>query len=155
MTTPTLLTLGSLFDFLKKTEPTAELQKETSQVFVLRKTDNIELALFFKIIANGELMQIVSYLPVKVSNDRFQDVARLLSAINNDLDVPGFSLNESSNLIFYRVVVPFYQKKLNQDLIKQYLNVSVNAAQAFINVINAVSSGQMTYDELLQKQAQC
>lgn len=145
------LNLTSLYEHLKNVEPTIELQQETSQVFLLKKTGSIELALFLKPLADGDLLQIVTYLPVKISSDRFTDISRLLHKINNDIDLPGFSLNEPSNLIFYRVIVPFYQKKLNPELLKQFLNVSVNAASTFIHVINTVCSGSMTYDEILKK----
>jgi hypothetical protein len=147
----TKLDVKNLIKQLEKLGFKPELQNETNQIFFINKTETVELAFFLKVLAEGELLQIVTYLPVKLSKEQFSDSARLLNYINNDLDIPGFSLNESSKLIFYRVITPFCKKEFNKDLFDQYIKVCLNAATTFLPVINAVSTGSISYEELLKK----
>ena len=145
------LTLNNLFDFLTKDKYLPQLQKETSQIYLLLKTSSLELALFFRIISNAELLQIVTYLPIKVNEECKNDLARLLLKLNNDIDMPGFSLNEPSNLVFFRLVLPCTKKMVCPLMLKQFIDISTNAVVTFIDSIRSISSGKITFDSLMKK----
>lgn len=149
--TPFKLTLNNLFNFLTKNNYLPELQNETNQIYVLIKKANTELALFFRVLGDGELLQIVTYLPLKIKNESTNEVARLLHKINNDLDVPGFCLSEPSQLIFYRLVVPCLDKMCSPALLLQYLKIAPQACSTCIHVIASVANGAISFDDLLKK----
>lgn len=126
-------------------------QPQSDQIFCIKKMENIELVLFFRILSEGELLQIMTGLPFPLRDELKNDVARLLHKLNLDLDMPGFGMDEKTKLIFYRSVFPCQNKVCEVTLLDKYLEVGPRVCSSFAQVLAVVAQGHMTYDELLRK----
>jgi hypothetical protein len=79
------------------------------------------------------------------------DLARLLHLLNKELDVPGFGMDEMAGVVFYRLMLPTPKKKIDADLLLAFLKTVEHVCQMFSTPIEAISTGQMTLDEILAK----
>ena len=79
------------------------------------------------------------------------DLSCLLHLLNKELDVPGFGMDEMAGVVFYRLMLPTPKKKIDEELLVAYLKTAEHVCQMFSTPIEAVSSGQMTLDQILAK----
>lgn len=145
------LNLTQIKSYLEKQGAIVQLQKETDQLAMMMKIGKQESPLFFRIYEGGELLQILAFLPLKPKAEAFNDAARLLHFLNTQIDIPGFGLDESTPVIFYRCMVPVRDNKIDEKIFDAYFNTVQNAVQAFAGVIAAVGLGAATFEEVLSK----
>ena len=107
-----------------------------------------EVPVFVRPITEGQLLQTVAYLPMKIESKAFGELARLLHAMNKDLDVPGFGVDEEAQLVFFRCVLPCPDHKLDIVLLDAFLKTTELACKSFVHAIAAVASGKKTFDEI-------
>lgn len=147
------LTTNSLLGFLNKNKYLPKLQEETGQICILFKHDQNEFHTFLRPLEEGELLQILVYLPVQIKEGCEAEVARLLHKINYDVDVPGFGMYEPAKLLFYRIIMPCPQKVCNEQLLTKYISVCTTAASSLLSLIASVATGEQTYSELCQNES--
>jgi hypothetical protein len=138
------LNQDALLKFMKKEGFDAEIQKETNQIYCPLKVANREFPLFLRIFENSELLQIIVFFPSTIKETAMNDLGRFLHHINKELDIPGFGMDESSKVAFYRIMLPAFGKKVEADVLKPYLKslplISENFGQAIIAVANGITS---------------
>lgn len=145
------LTLESLQEYLKKGNINAEIQTETNQLFTIFKIDKGEYPLFFRIYEGGDLLQMVCFFPYTLKKEAIPDTARLLHLLNKEIDIPGFCLDEAGSVIFYRVVVPCFEKTLDETLLNAYMNAIQMMCQTFSQVVGSVAGGNVSFDQVMKK----
>ncbi len=145
------VTLGTLLAELKKKGFTCELQENEGQIKSQIKIEGREYPFFARPINEGGLLQLVVFFPFLTTPKTTGDVARLLHLFNKDIDMPGFSLDEERNIIFYRVMIPSVGKKISSELLESYLNTLGTICQSFSPAIYAVATGAITYDAMLKR----
>lgn len=143
------LTLQSLQAYLEKLQYKVQLQD--NQLYTVKRQENIDLVLFFRILNDGELLQILVGLPFPLKEELFNDVGRVLHKLNLDLDMPGFGMDENTKLIFYRSVIPCQNKMCDPALFEKYLELGPRACSSFAQIIAVIAQGHMTYDELIKR----
>jgi hypothetical protein len=79
-------------------------------------------------------------------------VARLLHFLNKEVDMPGFGMDESQKLLFYRCVVPCMDAQINSRLLELYLGTTRIACETFMDAISLVSSGSVSVEDVFKKQ---
>lgn len=134
----------------KKGHP-VQSQPGNDQLYFVKRYENIETVMFFRILDGGELLQIMTALPFPLKEELKTDVARLLHKLNLDLDMPGFGMDEHMKIIFYRSVFPTPNKTCEEALLERYIALGPRAAASFSQVIAVVAQGHMTYDELIKR----
>lgn len=156
------MSLDSILNFMRKNKYEAEIQPDTQQVYTIFKMNQKEYPLFMRIFDDGHLLQLLVFIPShlepnenfssdKKENESVADLARLLHLLNKELDVPGFGMDEMAGVVFYRLMLPTPKKKIEEDLLLAYLKTADHVCQMFTTPIEAVSSGQMTLNQILEK----
>lgn len=152
------MTPESLLAFMQKNKYEAEIQPDTQQVYTIFKLGEREYPLFLRVFDEGHLLQLLVFIPChldslenKQQKAVVADLARLLHLLNKELDLPGFGMDEIAHVVFYRLMLPTPKKKIDSDLLLAFLQTTEHVCQMFSTPIVAVSTGQMTLDEILAK----
>lgn len=132
----------------------AKVQEETNQIFVIFEDDTHKYPLFLRELHDGELLQLLTFIPCQVEHEHVEDMARLLHMLNKELDMPGFCLDESSNTVFYRLMMLTLDKEFNPKVLEALLNTSQLNCKAFGPVVEALAIGAMSLKEILKKAAE-
>jgi hypothetical protein len=141
-----------ILEHLKKKGYQAELQKETDQISVIINIHDIEFPLFFRLLADSPILQILVFIPSSFSEKTVAGTARLLHLLNKEMDIPGFGMDEDSKVIFFRISQPLSTEgELDTDLMDAYLESIKTVCTTFTPAIINVSQGTMTLEEILQK----
>lgn len=145
------LTLDSLFDFLSKNDFEVKRQPETNQLYILFKVQDQDYPIFLRVMDEGELLQLLAFMPITLDAKTVPDLGRLLHLFNKEIDIPGFGMDESSNVIFYRIVLPAIENEISGDIVAGYLNSIKVITETFYPVIGAVVTGAVTYADVVKK----
>ncbi len=160
------ISTDSLLEFMRKNKYESDIQTDTGQVYTILKINQKEYPLFLRVFDEGHLLQVLAFIPTHLKqkdpqkstsesplNDKavICDLARLLHLLNKELDVPGFGMDEMAGVVFYRLMLPTPKKKIDPDLLLAFLKTVDHVCKMFSNPIEAVSSGQMTLDQILTK----
>lgn len=141
----------NLLESLKKLNYEPKVQTETNQICVTFEHEGREFPTFLRPLHNGELIQILTFVPCNVDSDKILDVARFLHMLNKELDVPGFCVDEQSLTVFYRLTLPALKTEYNPDALEAFMNTSQVVCKSFGTVIEALCVGALTLDEILKK----
>ncbi len=145
------VTQYTLLDYLKKKQLDPQVQEETQQIFSIWKTDGREFPLFIRSLNDGELLQLLAFIPCNLSQETLNDVSRLLHMLNKELDLPGFCIDELSLTAFYRIVLPTLKGELDEKVLDAILNTMEVVCKSFSPAIETVAHGAMTFEEVLKK----
>lgn len=143
--------INALISYLRENNLQPEFQKETEQVFVVYKMGEFEVPVFFLIRHESHLLQMVAYLPYILPDKMLGEAARMLHILNRELDMPGFGLDESEKLMFYRAVVPCFDEKIEKRLFNMSLGTARIACETFMHAIGMIVSGTTTVDEVMKQ----
>jgi hypothetical protein len=143
--------LNSIVEFLHKHKYSADIQKETQQVFTVLKINKEDFPLFFRLFDESRHLQMLLFVPTQLVPDAAYDVSRLLHMLNKEMDLPGFGMDETAGVVFYRLMIPAMNKKIDEDLLLGYVKTATNVCELFMGPISAVAQGQATLDEILRK----
>ena len=141
----------TLLQELKRLNFDAKVQEETNQIYLLFKHEKREFPLFIRILHEGELIQLLTFIPCNVKPECNGELGRFLHLVNKELDMPGFCLDELSSTAFYRLIIPTPKKELSTATFEAYLNTIQVVCKSFSPVIEALAIGAMTCDEVLKK----
>lgn len=142
------ITLDAIFDHLKKNNYNPQKQTETNQIYVLLKINESEFPLFFRIYDGDNLLQMLTFIPCPLNPNLIGDMARLLHLFNKELDIPGFGMDETAGVIFYRLMIPTPEKKVSKNLLDAYISTFGQICTTFSAPIQAVGYGATTLDEI-------
>lgn len=141
----------NLLETLKAQKIDAKVQKETNQIYFLFKHEDHEFPLFIRLLHEGELIQLLTFIPCRIENKCENDLSRFLHMLNKELDMPGFCLDEASSTVFYRLMMPTLRQEFSQEVLEAYVNTSQTVCKSFATVIVALASGAMTLEEIIKK----
>jgi hypothetical protein len=145
------LDLENILKHLKKNAIEAQLQKDTNQISIVFKIAERDFPVFIRIYDGQELVQLLAFLPCSTKQNTIADTARLLHLLNKELDVPGFGMDESASVVFYRCIIPAKNKQFDKDLFDAFLNAVQVVCRSFAPVIAAVAYGGVSFEEVLKK----
>lgn len=144
-------TLNSILEFLQKNKYEADIQRETQQVFTILKIGERDYPLFFRLFDDSQHLQMLVFIPTQLNPDALHDMSRLLHLLNKEMDLPGFGMDENASVVFYRLMIPSLNKKIDGELLLGYLKTAQNICQLFAGPIEAIAQGHTTLDEILRK----
>jgi hypothetical protein len=96
-------------------------------------------------------MQVITFVPCTVEIDSSDDLGKLLHMINKELDMPGFCYDDDSKTVFYRLVVPCLNQKVDEELFHAYVNTSKQVCTMFGTIVQAIAVKAMSLKEMLDK----
>lgn len=145
------LTQEQIHKFLEEKKRAPIFQKETGQNYIVLKINRHDVHVFFVILAEGALLQILAYFPFTYQDHMLFDLTRFFHIINKEVDMPGFGMDEQEKLLFYRLVIPCLDKKFDPKLLESYLHATENAMEMFFGSIGIIASGSAKLDDLLEE----
>ncbi|MBA3957592.1 MAG: YbjN domain-containing protein [Parachlamydiaceae bacterium] len=141
------LNIKQLLEHLRAQNYDAQFQELTHQVYIVFTIDHREFPLFIK--TDGEVLQLMIFMPCRVEQPVVPDLARVLHLINKELDLPGFGMDENQGLVFYRGFIPSSNGKIESDLLDQILHSMIKLAPTFFPLIAYAVSGTATFNKLV------
>jgi hypothetical protein len=141
----------NLLQALKTLNLDAKVQPETKQIYFIFEHEKSQFPLFIRELHDGELVQLLSFIPCNVAKEHMNDLGRLLHMLNKELDMPGFCLDEASATVFYRLMMPTLKKEFQPEILEALINTSQMVCKSFATVIEALAIGAMTLEDILKK----
>ncbi len=145
------LTLDSLFEHLTQSDFEIKRQPETNQIYILFKVQDQDYPVFIRVMDEGELLQLLAFMPISMETKTTNDLARLLHLFNKEIDIPGFGMDETAQVIFYRIILPAIEGKVSGEIVAGYITSIKMITETFFPVIAAVVSGVATYADIVKK----
>lgn len=140
-----------LIKFLKNENLEPLVQPETNQVYVILKINTQDFPVFFRIYEGEELLQILIFFPLKVQPERYNAMARLLHLLNKEIDIPGFGIDEAIGLVFHRIMLPVFDKKIDTHMLRTLFSAAPKICQQFFPSIVGTSTSNLTFEEIIRK----
>lgn len=120
----------------------------SGQVITSFSIENTEYPMVVRILPSGELVQLLTFIPVQVEEKAVVDLGRFLHLANKELDMPGFCVDEASLTVFYRIVIPAIGHELDPKVFKASVSTSELVCKTFGTIIMALAAGVMTWEEV-------
>lgn len=143
--------LEPILAFVQSKYADAKLQPETGQVLLMQKIHEADCPTFLRLVEQGEMLQILTFLPLKLKEKTLPDLARVLHLINKEIDIPGFGIDEESQVMFYRTMLPSSKQKIDEEVLEAYLGSIKMLLETFFPMIMAVNEGIASFKEVLKK----
>ncbi len=135
------ISIKNVLEHLRQTNHDAQIQAETQQVVCILHLAGRDFPLFVKVDADERVLQILIFMPCMMGPRSTAEVGRLLHFLNKELDLPGFGMDETAGVIFYRCVLPTSDGKVDINLFDSIMVSIPRLAQVFFPVIAAVANG--------------
>lgn len=145
------LNLSAIQKHLKEKQFDPSEQPETNQIYLIFDLHAQKFPLFIRVIEDSGLLQMLAFMPFNINPNAANDTARFLHLLNKELDVPGFGMDESAHLIFYRVMIPASKGEIDPDIIDAFVVSMKSVCETFFPAIAAVGQGAATYEEVFKK----
>lgn len=145
------LKTSKLLEYLQMKGFEAALQTETNQIIIVFKIGSKEYPLFIRIFEGDELLQLLAFIPCTMKPEMVADTSRLLHLLNKELDIPGFGMDETTPVIFYRCMLPIKNEEVDETVLDAYLSSIQIICKSFTPVIASVAFGAATFEEVLKK----
>lgn len=142
------ITEDAVITALKSLGLEATVQKDTNQIYFMLKNENIEFPSFIRPLHDANLLQLMVFIPVNIQGGGISNLARFLHMANKELDMPGFGMDEASQTVFYRVVIPTLDQAIDDSLFLAYVKTCKDVSSTFCSIIQALGVGVMTMDEV-------
>lgn len=141
----------ALIESLEKIGIKGTLQEENNQIYASLSINGFDYPMFIRRLQGNHLMQVITFIPCTLEEGSSNDVGKLLHMINKELDMPGFCCDEDSKTVFYRLVVPCLNQKVDEELFHAYVSTTKQVCTMFGTIIQAIAVKAMTLQEMLSK----
>lgn len=145
------LSLEHIKKYLASRDISLEVQKETDQLHTVLKFHGASYPLFIRVFERSDMLQLLLFLPCTIKKGCESELARLLHRINKEVDIPGYGMDESSDVVFYRFMLAGYKKQIEEAAILSYLRSLEKLCDAFTVPIVAVAQGRLTFQAILDQ----
>ena len=142
------VTISNLLQRLQEKKFDANLQAETNQITLILKLNKQEFPLFFRIYESTELLQLLTFMPLTLQENTRLEMARVLHLLNKELDIPGFGMDETAKLIFFRAMIPTPNQKVAFNTVERYLSSIQLICQNVFPIIYAVALGSAKIEDV-------
>ena len=146
------LTQESLINYLKGKNIPAQTQPETGQIYFMYKSDAGDFPIFFRIYDKDTHLQILTFFPTQFDPPRFPTAGRLLCDLNNQIDLPGFGLDERMGVVFHRIMIPIFESQVPIRIIDLYMNALPALCDHFDKILKKVLTSSMSFEEYKKTQ---
>ena len=87
---------------------------------------------FFRVVEEEKLLVIYSLFGYKVTPDKIQEVALMLTDINFGLKIGNFEMNRSNGEIHFKTYVDFVGEDIREDWIERALFVNIHTMDHYL-----------------------
>ncbi len=147
----TKLTNEDLLKHLEEKQLKPQLQEETGQIVMAFRLNEKDFPIFLRIAEDEDFLQVLSFLPTKIKEGQHSAVARFLHHINNQVNLPGFSMDDQQDLVFYRIILPCPNKEVNEAMLEKFLGAIFNVSNTFFPIVSSLAEGISSYKDTMKK----
>jgi hypothetical protein len=139
----------AIMAFLKDEGFSPQIQKETNQVYLIYERDQKQFPTFFRIYDGQDRLQIILFFPNPLPKSKLDsgDVARLLHALNKEIDYPGLGLDEDVRLVFHRFILPTQTRSVEPSQLQMIINALPKIVDELYPLVYDFMYGKETFDE--------
>lgn len=145
------LSLETIRKYLATKGYPLEVQKETDQLHSVLKIQGANYPLFLRIFEQSDVLQLLVFLPCTIKEGCEPELARLLHRINKEVDIPGYGMDESNKVVFYRFMLPGHKNQIEETAIFSYLRSLEKLCDTFTVPIVSVAQGRLTFQAILDQ----
>lgn len=145
------LTNSDLLKHLEDKQLKPQLQTETGQIVMAFRLNNKDFPIFLRIAEDEDFLQVLSFLPTKIKEGQHSAVGRFLHHVNNQVNLPGFSMDDQQDLVFYRIILPCPGREVNEQMLEKFLGAIFNVSNTFFPIISTLSEGTSQYKDAMKK----
>lgn len=145
------LTHDTLLDYLRGKNFEPEIQSETKQIVAEMIVGREKHPFFVKMDSTSGIIQLLVFLPYELKPSAAPDVARLLLYCNKEIDLPGFGVDETANVVFYRCVLVGTKDEIAIELLDKVITAIPKLCEAFFPLITMAMGGKIKFDTILEK----
>lgn len=126
-------------------------QAESNQIVMAFRLGKVDFPIFLRIAGDEDFLQVLSFMPANVKHGTQSALARFLHVLNNQVNLPGFSMDDEQNLIFYRIILPCPGREVSEAMLEKFLGAVFNVSNAFFPLISQLADGSLSYRDALKK----
>lgn len=145
------LSQDRILEYLLERKFEANIQPETQQISAKLAAGKEKYAFFARLDEQANLLQLFVFLPYALPKQFTADVARLLHFFNKEIDFPGFGIDETEGVIFYRCTLLGTQGYIQKDILDKVIDALPKLCEAFFPTIALAIAGKIRFDAILEK----
>jgi hypothetical protein len=143
--------IASLKSFFTAKSYQVQDDPNNEQIIINFKLHEQEFPMFVRMANEGELVQLLCFMPFEAKKTALSDLARLLHFINKEVDIPGFGMDEEQGITFFRCLLPVLDGEISDKILEGYIKSIEMATETFAPAIATVAQGAMTFEEVIKK----
>jgi hypothetical protein len=145
------LTNSDLLKHLEEKQLKPQMQNETGQIVMAFRLNNKDFPIFLRIAEDEDFLQVLSFLPTKIKEGQHSAIARFLHHVNNQVNLPGFSMDDQQDLVFYRIILPCPGRELSEQMLEKFLGAIFNVSNTFYPIVSQLSEATISYKDAMKK----
>jgi hypothetical protein len=139
----------AILEFLKEEGCDPKVQKETNQIYIIYERGQNQFPTFFRIYEGEDRFQVILFFPNPMPKSKIDsgEVARLLLALNKEIDFPGLGLDEDVRLVFHRFLLPTKTKSIDRGQLEMIMKALPKICDELYPVVYNFMYGKESFDE--------
>jgi hypothetical protein len=137
-----LKTYQDLLDLLNHDSVLHKADNEKMSATMPTKRKDLDGVMIIRWQQKDGVVQFIQTMPIDIPEARVAAVETAMMRLNHAMAVPGFSLDHTNRMAYFRMVVPFQPRGFLQDNeLRAYFQVTLRQAAEFYDPLKRVAAG--------------
>lgn len=146
----TELTYPNLKQHLAKKFPQIAMEPQGNQLLATMIIGNKDYPFFVRIFDEGVVYQLIAFIPCSWHSHYTPQMAQLLHLLNKELEIPGFGLDDTIRIAFFRAMLFAKNSHFDEQLLDAMVEAVEVACETFTPVITQVANGELSYLDVVR-----
>jgi hypothetical protein len=116
------------------------------------KGDDFNIDLIIRIIAENEIVSVVSFMPFEIPEDKRVDMALAVCAANYGIIDGSFDYNIVNGSLFFRMTSSFKDTVLSEELLAYMVFVSSITVDKYNDKFFMIAKGMLSVDDFIKSE---
>ncbi|MBR0536227.1 MAG: YbjN domain-containing protein [Clostridia bacterium] len=118
------------------------------------KGDDFNIDLIIRIIAENEVVSVISFMPFEIPEDKRVDMALAVCAANYGIVDGSFDYNIVNGSLFFRMTSSFKDTVLSEELLAYMIFVSSITVDKYNDKFFMIAKGMLSVDDFIKSEHQ-
>lgn len=114
--------------------------------------EDIPMDIIFDVLADRQIVQLISPLPFTVPEDKRVDIALATTFVNNFLVDGSFDFNIANGRIAFRQTASYIESILGKELFNYMLAISAGTVEDYNDKFFMISKGALSFDQFMENE---
>lgn len=138
----TLATYQDMLDLLNHDSVLLKADNARMSVTIPTKRKDLDGVMIIRWQQKDGVVQFIQTMPIEIPEDRVAAVESAMVRLNHAMAVPGFGLDHTNRMPYYRMVVPFQPRGFLQDNeLRAFFQVTLKQAAEFYAPLKKIAAG--------------